>query len=173
MKAVNLQVQGKILAANGRYALLLQQPNPEPTAGPVIYLRFAFIIQGIEEHIFPAFLLDDWGSEIKSLALYDWVDEFAPQFPRAELFGFDQSGQETQLFLRELEQYSKWPCYAYPAADTAVAQSRLIEAILLPDAVRSLQRVTVAWEAWSREHELVEAVWGEITAILRPSEESG
>lgn len=134
MKAVNLQVQGKILAANGRYALLLQQPNPEPTAGPVIYLRLAFITQGIEEHIFPAFLLDDWGSEIKSLALYDWVDEFAPQFPRAELFGFDQSGQETQLFLRELEQYSKWPCYAYPAADTAVAQGRLIEAILLPDA---------------------------------------
>ena len=133
MKAVNLRVQGAILTANGRYAVLLQNANPEQGAVPLVYLRFAFITMGVEEHIFPSFLLDDWGSEIKSLELYAWIDEFAPQFPRAELFGFDESGQEAQLFLRALEQYSKWPCYAYLTADTAVQDGQLLDAILLPD----------------------------------------
>lgn len=133
MKAVKQRVQGQLLAANGRFALLLQNIQPEPDAAPLIYVRYAFITLGVEEHIFPAFLLDDWGNEIKGLALYDWVAEFAPQFPRAELFGFDESGQETQLFLRELEQYAKWPCYAYPTADASIAEGVLIEAVLLPD----------------------------------------
>lgn len=134
MKAVKQRVQGEILAANGRYALLLRNTSPERDAAPLIYLRFAFITLGVEEHIFPSFLLDDWGSEIKSLELYDWIDEFAPQFPRAELFGFEENGQETQLFLRELEQYNKWPCYAYRTVETAVSDGLLVEAILLPDA---------------------------------------
>jgi len=133
MKAVKLRVQGQILPANGRFALLLHNPTPEPDAPQLVYLRLAFTTLEVEEPVFPGFVLDDWGNEVKSLNLYDWFEEFAPQFPRAELFGFDVAGQETQLFLRELEQYSKWPCYAYPAADTAVSQGRLIEAILLPD----------------------------------------
>lgn len=142
MRAVKLQVQGQILSANGRFALLLHNPHPEPESSSLVYLRLAFITVGVEEYIFPAFLLDDWGHEIKSLAVYDWVDEFAPQFPRAELFGFDRTGQETQLFLRELEQYSKWPCYAYPAANTAVTDGRRIEAILLPDeTVRAPEKI--------------------------------
>ena len=133
MKAIKQRVQGEILSANGRFALLLQNPVPEQDAASILYLRFAFTTLTVEEPVFPAFLLDDWGNEIKSLALYNWVDEFGPQFPRAELFGFDLNGVETQLFLRELEQYSKWPCYAYPSGDTAVSQGVLIEAILLPD----------------------------------------
>ena len=134
MKAVKQGVQGELFEVNGRFALLLHHAQPEPKTQQLIYLRFAFITLGVEEHIFPAFLLDDWGNEIKSLELYNWVDEFAPQFPRAELFGFDEAGQETQLFLRELELYSKRPCYAYPAANTAIGDGLLIEAILLPDA---------------------------------------
>lgn len=133
MKAIKQRVAAEIMEANGRYAILLHNVQPEPEAKQLIYLRHAFITIGAEEHIFPGFLLDDWGSEIKSLAVYDWVDEFAPQFPRAELFGFDESGQETQLFLRELEPYSKWPCYAYPAGDSPINQGVLIEAVLLPD----------------------------------------
>lgn len=133
MNAVKQRVQGQLLAANGRYALLLYNDQPEPEAHPLVYLRFAFITLGVEDLIFPAFLLDDWGNEIKSVELYNWVDEFAPQFPRAELFGFAASGQETQLFLRELEQYGKWPCYAYPSADVPISDGVLIEAILLPD----------------------------------------
>lgn len=133
MKAVKQRVQGQLLAMNGRYALLLHDTHPEPEAPQLVYLRFAFVTVGVEEHFFPAFLLDDWGNEIKSLELYNWVDEFAVQFPRAELFGFDESGQETQLFLRELEPYGLLPCYAYPAADTAVSDGVLVEAIMLPD----------------------------------------
>ena len=159
MKAVKQRVSGRIFEANGRYALLLQNIQPDPEAKQLIYLRFAFITMGAEEHIFPGFLLDDWGNEIKSLELYNWVDEFAPQFPRAELFGVDESGQETQLFLRELEQYSKWPCYAYAAAETPIDEGCLVETILLPDETitepvkikrpswveRPLQRARVQW----------------------------
>jgi hypothetical protein len=167
MKAVKLQVQGQILAANGRFALLLQQPNPDSKTKSSIYLRFAFVTQGIEEHIFPAFLLDDWGSEIKSLALYDWVDQFAPQFPRAELFGFDQSGQETQLFLRELEQYSQWPCYAYPAADTAVHQGHRIEAILLPDAA-AIKPVKIKRPGWvERPLRRAQTQWWQVPTTIQ------
>ncbi len=133
MKAIKQCVAGRIFEANGSYALLLQHVHPELEAKQLVYLRHAFITMGAEEHIFPGFLLDDWGNEIKSLELYNWVDEFAPQFPRAELFGVDESGQETQLFLRELEQYSKWPCYAYAAVDTPINEGVLITAILLPD----------------------------------------
>ena len=133
MKAVKQRVAGQIFELNGRFALMLHNNHPEPDARQLLYLRCAFITVGVEEPIFPAFLLDDWGNEIKSLELYNWVDEFAPQFPRAELFGFDASGQETQLFLRELEQYNQWPCYAYTAADTPIQEGVLVEAILLPD----------------------------------------
>ncbi|MEJ2747503.1 MAG: hypothetical protein P8183_06300, partial [Anaerolineae bacterium] len=132
MKAVKLRVQGQILPANGRFALLLHHLTPKPDAPQLVYLRLAFTTLEVEQPIFPGFVLDDWGNEIKSLALYTWFEEFASRFPRAELFGFDAQGRETQLFLRELEQYSKWPCYAYPAADTAVSDGVRIEAILLP-----------------------------------------
>jgi hypothetical protein len=134
MKAVKQRVAGRIFEVNGRYALLLHNAQPELDDPQLIYLRCAFITMGAEEPIFPASLLDDWGSEITSLALYNWIDEFGSQFPRAELFGFDAFGQETQLFLRELEQHSRWLCYAYPAADTPVRDGMLIKAILLPDA---------------------------------------
>lgn len=133
MKAVKQRVAGRIFEVNGRYALLLQNARPEPDDPHLLYLRWAFITLGAEEPIFPAILLDDWGSEITSLSLYNWIDEFGSRFPRAELFGFDAFGQETQLFLRELEPHSRWPCYAYPAAGTPVREGMLIEAILLPN----------------------------------------
>lgn len=159
MKTVKQRVAGQIFTANGRFALLLHSSTPEPDASQLIYLRFAFVRIGTEEPVFPALLLDDWGAEIKSLDLYNWVDEFGPQFPRAELFGYDAYGQETQLFLRELEQYSKWPCFAYPTADTPLNDGLLIEAILLPDEAatepvkikrpswveRPLRRAAVQW----------------------------
>ena len=53
------------------------------------YLAFTFLEQGTEREIFPESLLDDWGHEIKTLALYDWVLENGLHFPRAEIFGFE------------------------------------------------------------------------------------
>ena len=118
---------------NGRTALLLKDGRPAVETADVLYLRYAFVTQGVESHILPAFVLDDWGKEIKWLELYEWVREYGDQFPRAEVFGFDLSGKTTQVFLRELDLVSKLPCYAYPAKETPLAAGSLVEAILLPD----------------------------------------
>ncbi len=99
-----------------------------------LYLRFAFVTLGREEHIFPAFILDDWGKEQRGLRLYQWVAEFGEQFPRGEIFGFEQDGAETQCFLRALELYAKYPLYVYTDRKQPVAAGTLVEAILLPDA---------------------------------------
>jgi hypothetical protein len=133
VKAVRQRVQGTLLTGNGRTALLLRDARPEAATAEVLYLRYAFVTQGVESHVLPAFVLDDWGKEIKSLELYEWVREYGDQFPRAEVFGFDLSGKATQVFLRELELVSKLPCYAYPTKETPLAAGVLVEAILLPD----------------------------------------
>ena len=133
VKAVSQQVQGILLRDNGRMALLLKDARPAAETAETLYLRYAFVTQGAESHILPAFLLDDWGKEIKTLELYGWVREYGDQFPRAELFGFNLSGKATQYFLRELELVSKLPCYAYPTKETPLAGGALVEAILLPD----------------------------------------
>ena len=102
-------------------------------AADPIYLRYAFVTLGPEEHILPSLLLDDWGNEIKGLALYEWVEENGLYFPRAEMFGFRPSGPKMQLFLRELDLVLKYRCYAYPTAETPLADGRLIESIYLLD----------------------------------------
>jgi len=143
MKVVTQRVQGKLLPAKGRSALLLG--NPEPTAEETadsLYLRFAFVLQGVETVIFPAELLDDWGNSVRGQALYEWVLEFADQFPRAEIFGFDGRGTETQCFLRDLEVMEPVRCYAYSNKEVALADGVLVEEILLPTAgVKSAEKI--------------------------------
>ncbi len=119
----------------GRAALVLRQLNPDPGATGLISLRFAFVTRGPGggDHIFPSFILDDWGREIRSLKLYSWVRENGQRFPRAEIFGFESDGRETQCFLRELEHYARLPCYAYETAERPINDGVLLNAVLLPD----------------------------------------
>jgi hypothetical protein len=126
MKAIKQKVNGMIL--ENEPGSLVWDESADP-----IYLRYAFVTLGPEEHILPAFLLDDWGKEIKGLELYEWVEENGLYFPRAEMFGFKPSGQETQIFLRELDLVLKYRCYAYPTAETPLADGRLIETVYLAD----------------------------------------
>ena len=133
MKVVAQRVQGKLLTANGRNTLLLH--NPEPTAEETadsLYLRFAFVLQGIESPIFPAELLDDWGNPIKKWKMYEWILDYADEFPRAEIFGFDANGRETQCFLRDLEYAERVHCYAYADKELPIANGVRVEAVLLP-----------------------------------------
>jgi hypothetical protein len=135
MKVVTQRVQGKLLQEDGRAALLLL--NVEPTAEQTadsLYLRFAFVLRGVETSIFPAELLDDWGNSVKGWALYEWVLEYVDQFPRAEIFGFERNGRETQCFLRDLEVVEAVRCYAYSNKEMPLADGVLVEAILLPTA---------------------------------------
>lgn len=126
MKAIKQKVTGIILEGEQAGVVL------DDTAD-LIYLRYAFVTLGPEDHILPAFLLDDWGNEIKGLKLYDWVEENGLYFPRAEIFGFRPSGQQTQIFLRELDLVLKFRCYAFPKAAAPLQDGRLIETIFLPD----------------------------------------
>ena len=135
MRAVGQRVAGELQKQGDRTALILNALKPGKEAENLIMLRFAFIIRGPGDgaHIFPALILDDWGREIRSLQLYSWVRENGERFPRAEIFGFEQDGRETQCFLREIELYAHYPCYAFDQQEHSVAEGHLVEAILLPD----------------------------------------
>ncbi|GJM42032.1 MAG: hypothetical protein DHS20C20_23140 [Ardenticatenaceae bacterium] len=137
-KAVAKRVSGRLLweyeaKQNGRTALLLTNPKPDRNAPDLLFLRFAFVMMGTEAPLFPSFLIDDWGGEVRGTAVYHWVKENGNQFPRAEIFGFDSQGNEVQRFVRELELYAKLPCVAYPNRETALAEGIPIHTILLPD----------------------------------------
>ncbi|MFZ0546002.1 MAG: hypothetical protein WAM60_11220, partial [Candidatus Promineifilaceae bacterium] len=67
MKAFRQKINGLIL---GDKAGLVWDVSADP-----IYLRFAFVTLGKEDHVFPAFVLDDWGNEIKGVGLYEWIQE--------------------------------------------------------------------------------------------------
>ncbi|MCP5098399.1 MAG: hypothetical protein GY943_22850 [Chloroflexi bacterium] len=134
MKAVKQRVQGKLIEQNGRFHLYLTDPKPDRDAANLLYLRYAFVTLGPEDHIFPSFILDDWGNEIRGVKLYNWVRDNGNEFPRAEIFGYETDGQETQLFTRELELYVKLPCFAYTNPEAQVTEGVRLSSILLPDA---------------------------------------
>lgn len=127
MRPINHKLNGTLYTQNDKLALLWDD------AAATLYLRYAFIVRGPEDHIIPAFLLDDWGNEIRKLELYRWVEENADFFPRAELFGYEMDGSETQVFLRAFELISRYPCYVYPDKTTPVPQGRRLHRIWLPD----------------------------------------
>ena len=135
LRAVGQRVAGELLKQKSRSGLILHDLKPDGETTDLITLRYAFVTRGPGggDHIFPAFILDDWGREIRSLKLYRWVRENGEQFPRAEIFGFEQDGRETQCFLRELELYARLPCYAYRAREQAVSTGSLLDTVLLPD----------------------------------------
>jgi hypothetical protein len=147
VKAVGQRVGGRLLwedeaGQDGRLALLLTHPQPEQDAANTFFLRFAFVIMGPETPLFPSFLIDDWGGEVRGRALYEWVQENGNHFPRAEIFGFDQHGASVQYFVRELELYAKLPAYVYPDRETPLPEGKLLNAILLPDeAVEVSQKI--------------------------------
>jgi hypothetical protein len=129
-------------------------------------LRLALIVRGSERHIFPALALDDWGREKKGLGLYRWLYEQGPRFPRAEIFGFDDHGNQTQIFLRDLEISFKYPCYVYGAGEAPVEEGERLGAIYIcgesekssdaeisaPDSVPwALRRAAVRWRQSTRE----------------------
>lgn len=138
MQPLTHPLTGTLYQRGTEVALLLDE------TASTIFLRYALITQGVEEHIFPAFLLDDWGNEKKGGSLYQWIYEEGQRFPRAEIFGFEQTGEETQCFLRELEIYFKLPTYAYPAVDSPVTAGVLLDYVLLPtdEPLETLERTS-------------------------------
>jgi len=133
VRAARQRIQGKLLEENGRYILHLHNPKPDRDASNLLYLGYALVVMGPEHHIFPSFVLDDWGNEIRGVKLYRWLRDNGNEFPRAEIFGFNRDGAETQIFARALELYVTLPCYAYSSREEPVTNGRLLSAILLTD----------------------------------------
>lgn len=132
MKAVRHHVHGRIEQQNDQQVLWLLNGEPKEKTAVSLYLRYAFVTLGREDHIFPGLILDDWGAEIKGMAIYRWVKKFGSQFPRGEIFGFKRSGEKVQIFVRELELYRRLPCYVYPTPSQPLPTGLCLAAIVQP-----------------------------------------
>lgn len=128
------EMHGQLLATGEGAALFL-----DPSAN-TLYLRYAFVERETEQHVFPESVLDDWGHEIKTLSLYDWVFENGVHFPRAEVFGFSFDGSQRQRFLRELDLTSGLICYAYERVQSSLSDGNSIKAVLIADAESDVPR---------------------------------
>lgn len=127
MTPIKQRIRAKLLNIGEKSVLLL-----DDQAQPV-YLCFALVVRDSEVEILPESLLDDWGHEINSFYLYEWIQENGFQFPRAEIFGFDSRGKQMQCFLRELDLTTLYPCYVFDSIQTPISAGVLIDAILIPD----------------------------------------
>ena len=144
MKLISQHIHGRFQDGT----LTLIDAIPEEKTAVSLHLLFPFITRGDEIHIFPASVMDDWGTEIKGMQLYEWIRENGEQFPRAELFGMDENGRSTQEFLRGLELYFRFPCYLHQT-DKHIP----INSIVLPATVQRktlphpLRRAKVMWQS--------------------------
>ena len=125
MKPLTLPIHAQHLHKGEAHALLLDENAPQQ------HLRLALITRGAERHIFPALALDDWGREKKGPGLHRWLYEQGPRFPRAELFGYDAHGDETQTFLRDLELSFRFPCYLFTQEGEPIPSGVRLQAIFL------------------------------------------
>lgn len=134
MRSIRQKALGKLFVENGR-GVLWKSEDETPIGGvtpTLYYLRYALTVRGPEFLVFPAFVLDDNGTEIRKLRLYDWLRNEGDYFPRADLFGYlQENGKETQHFVRELEIHYKYPVFAYPSLETPLEDGIPLEAIVL------------------------------------------
>lgn len=123
MPDLRKKIRGRIYKVDEKALLLIDD------GAASCYLAFALVEKGTEMEIFPESLLDDWGHEINSLALYEWIQDNAIHFPRAEVFGYDSDGRTTQSFLRDLDPLAKYPCYVFEERPQAIADGVQVVAI--------------------------------------------
>ncbi|MFW5940296.1 MAG: hypothetical protein ACOC8X_00960 [Chloroflexota bacterium] len=135
MHLLTQTVRGRLLHQESSRALLLETTaqSSERRTPNLVYLRYALVVRGSERHIFPGLVLDDWGRERTTLSLYRWIFDEGQRFPRAELFGWRSTGEQTQIFLRDLEIFFKYPCYAFTSADAPVKDGLRLRVVFIPD----------------------------------------
>lgn len=168
MRAIGQRVGGSILAQGRDRALLLRTLQPQREDPDTLILRFPFLTRGPGDPIFPAIVVDDWGREMRTAALYAWVRENGDRFPRSEIFGFEADGRETQVFLREMELLGRLPCYAYASPQMAVNEGVQIHAILLPDEAVTEPTLTTGPDGLKLPLRLARVSWWRVPAGAGP-----
>ena len=127
MKPLTQRVRGQLFNQNNRLALLIDQE------ADALYLRYALVVRGPENPIFPAFVMDDWGQERNTLDIYEWIAKEGQRFPRSDVFGLEMDGSETQYFLRALETFYKFPVFVYPQPELPVPAGMALSRVILPE----------------------------------------
>ncbi len=157
-------VHGELVPFGDGLALRLDSHN----GAKMVYLAYALVTQGPELRILPSMLLDDWGTEIGGLRLYQWIEDNGLRFPRAEVFGKDPGGNSVQYFVRDLELFGKFPVYAFSAEDAPDATGVQLDTVLImrdgnstpeppepiepPDSISApLRRAKVQWWTASQD----------------------
>ncbi len=144
MKLISYHIHGRFQDST----LTLIDATPTEETAVSLHLLFPFITRGDEIHIFPASVLDDWGTEIRGMQLYEWIRENGEQFPRAELFGMDVNGRSTQEFLRGLEIYFRFPCYLHQADEYIPIKTIILPADMQRKTLpHPLRRAKVTWNS--------------------------
>jgi hypothetical protein len=129
VQIIKQKVSGNLIV-DGEFAAVMLGSDD---CADFVYLAYALITQGTENHILPSLLLDDWGNEIRRLKLYQWIRKEGDRFPRAEVFGLDLTGGQIQHFLRDIELSVRFPVYAWRSDDSPVSTALLVSAILLEE----------------------------------------
>ena len=137
MRSIRQKLPGVLFNEREQAAVWWQPPAEGATSTEHVVLRYGLTMRGTEQPFFPAFLLDDWGNEVRKLGLYQWLRENGDFYPRAELFGFDLQGNESQHFVREFELYYKYSCYAYPSIETPIENGVRVAHVLVTDEVQT------------------------------------
>lgn len=127
-------------------AIKPDRETPPPPSQKTLFMRFCFVIQGIERPFMPAFVMDDWGNEVKKLSLFEWLYKDGDQYPRSEVFGFeaghDGEWAETQRFVREFELGAKFPTFvAAGRADFPKKEDRIRGILFVNSDANVVQRI--------------------------------
>lgn len=138
MRLIQQKVRGRMVVDDGfllwtKASAKVSAEEVDVSADAYSFIRYAFAMRGTEHAVYPALLLDDWGNEVRKLELYAWVEEHGDAFPRAEIFGRDHAGKETQVFLRELELVYRYGAVIAPARDALIADCVPLRHIFLSD----------------------------------------
>lgn len=145
MKPIQEKLSGKLFVAEEQPVLWLSLAGGDgdevdaaaTTTPPIrpmpLYARYALVMLGTDAPLFPAFLLDDWGNELRGAKLYRWLRSQGHLYPRSEIFGYDVQGRETQRFVREIELHERYYCYICTERRAPLEACVLVHDIVLAD----------------------------------------
>lgn len=101
VQAFCFQLEGQWFLVKGINAEALARLG-EGAFSPV-YVRYAFRRLGTHQPFFPSVAVDDRGKFHRDVEVVDWLTNYGLLYPRADAEGLLYTGEEEQLFVKELD----------------------------------------------------------------------